>query len=208
MAVGMCAFVYFAWLPRELDDIDGKSVTDDEIVVDLKEKLMASKNGLYEITITEEEINRYLTNKLALAQSDLVGDYVKVKGVYVNLTPDNVEVIIERELDYVQKEGGKDLGEIPFLPLTNTVSMNFKVYTEDVEGKTRRSIEFPPGSFGLVPAPGQFVMLVKPSFDKIAELFAVEIDLGYEQMTRVEVGDGFIKLDPQVMVREVSEPAR
>ncbi len=49
------------------------------------------------------------------------------------------------------------------------------------------------------------VTVVKGSFDQLAEHFKEETELGYEKMTSITVGDGFIKLDPRVKTREVTQ---
>ncbi|SHJ29863.1 hypothetical protein SAMN02745181_1694 [Rubritalea squalenifaciens DSM 18772] len=213
--VAMGAFVYFAWQPRDLSDVDGRdSKVKTAEVVDILEKIQAAKNGLYEVTITEEDLNLYLASKLKLAQSGVIDEYVDVKGVYVDLKPDTMEIIIEREINYVDPsaEKGDDkeaASTIPFLPMDNTVSMKLKIFTTvNEKGETVRVVEFPGGSFGKAPAPGQFVLAVKDSFDQIAKHFSKEVDLAYNQMVRLEIGDGFITLDPRREVKEAAAPAQ
>lgn len=211
MMVGMSCAVYLSWQPQDLSGFDGREEIAgdaDKPVVDLREKMQAAKNGLYEITITEEELNRYLASRMKLEQTGVTDEYVRVKGVYVDLKPDLMEVVIERELDYVAKDAdGNESRPVSFLPITHTVAMKLKVVTEESEsgGLTRR-IDFPPGRFGQVPAPGQFVQLVKPSFDKLLNFFDEEKNLGYEEMAKVEIGDGFIKMDPRPNVRTAPLP--
>lgn len=211
--VAMGAFVYFSWQPRDLSDIDGREVdsVSKKPVVDLMEKMQAAKNGLYEINITEEELNQYIATKIKLVQSGVVDEYVDVKGVYVDLKPDVMEIIIEREINYVDPAAkeGEENSKVPFLPMDNTVSMKLKIYTTPAEeGGTKRIVEFPGGSFGKAPAPGQFVLAVKDSFEQIAEHFSKEIDIAYNEMTRIEIKDGVITLDPRREVREVGPGAQ
>lgn len=207
--VGMGLHVVFSWVPRPMDDIDGyvSGGLNPEKVVDLKEKLEASIEGDYEVTVTEEEINRYLAAKLKLEQSKMVSRFVNIKGVYVDLKPDVMELIIERDFDYdenVKDDGSKLIG---FLPFQQTVSMELEILTiEDEKGGTARAVNFPGANFGTAPAPGLFVKVVKPSFDAIHEHFSEEVDLAYAKMARIKINDGHLILDPRRNVKTVTQP--
>jgi len=121
----------------------------------------------------------------------------------VDLKPDVMEVIIEREIAQYGEAGS--IKTDVFKPFMHTVSMKLKVFTEeDGNGLTTRKIEFPGGMIGKAPTPGLMVTVVKDSFDQVIEHFKEEAELGYEKMTSITVGDGFIKLDPRIKTRVVT----
>ncbi|MFC5049604.1 hypothetical protein ACFPK9_03090 [Rubritalea spongiae] len=199
----MATHTVLSWIPRNLQSVDSAQVSEETQFVDLKERLRKAVEESYPVEITEAELNQYIEEKLTLTQSPIVDDFVQINGVYVDLLPNLIEITIERTFDYpsnVEDDGSKKLG---FLPFTQTVTMQLKVHSElDSDGAVKTMVEFPGGSFGRAPAPGMLVILVKPSYDVLADFFAEELDLGYRQMTYVTVEDGVIKLDPRPLGSE------
>ena len=59
------------------------------------------------------------------------------------------------------------------------------------------------GRFGQLTVPQGFLNLVMPDFKKLAEVFAREIELGFEQMSRIKIEEGGLLLDPMLPEREV-----
>lgn len=203
---GMCAFVYFGWQKTDLTGIDGR----EEIIkskgnvraVNVLEKLRNAYDGNYEVKLTEEELNRYIAEKLKMKQGGWMKGFATIKGVYVDLREDEIEVFIEREIAQYGEDGKPKLDIIK--PFDQTVSMKLKVATLDLvdaDGKKQTSIrvDFPGGSIGKAPAPGMFVKLVQDSFAQIQQHFNDELELGYERIVRIKIGDGFITLDPRKM---------
>ncbi|MFD2159145.1 hypothetical protein ACFSW8_09575 [Rubritalea tangerina] len=203
----MAAHTVLSWVPRNLQEVDGMHSSDEQPVADLHARLKEAVEKSYEVTITEEELNRYLASKLQLTQSPIVDDYVHIKGIYVDLKPGVIDVSIEREFtmpDNQQADGAKKVG---FLPMAQTVSMQLEVETvDDVDGGKKTTVHFPGGNFGKAPAPGLLVYVVKPSFDIILNHFSEEVELGYRQMTSVKVEDGLIKLDPRPVTAQPAQP--
>ncbi len=204
----MAAHTVMSWLPRNLQEVDGAGpIEEGALIPDLAERLKDAIEKSYVVTITEEELNRYVASNLELTQSSIVDDYVKITGVYIDLKPDLIDVSIEREFDIPnnqQDDGSKKLG---FMPFSQTVSMQLELRTVDAaDGGKKRTLGFPGGNFGKAPAPGLLVQLVKPSFDVIAEVFAEDIKLGYAEMTTVVIGDGIITLDPRPIIIEQPRP--
>jgi hypothetical protein len=204
----IAAHTVMSWVPRNLQDVAGTGpVEEGAKIPDLAERLKEAIQKSYEVSITEEELNRYIASKLELTQSSIVDDYVKITGVYVDLKPDLIDVSIEREFDIPnnqQSDGSKKLG---FMPFSQTISMQLELRTTDSDdGGKERSLSFPGGNFGKAPAPGSLVRIVKPSFDVIAEVFANEINLSYGEMTSVVVSEGVITLDPRPVIIKQGRP--
>lgn len=196
---GLCFHTYLSWKPRDLSDIDGleDDATKKEQVVNLKEKLDAALKGEYEVTITEEEINRYIASRLKLSQSSLLDRYLTVKGVYVNLLQDNkAEVIILRSVDFPdneKKDGGK---YVSFLPTDQTVTLDLIVTCETTGDETTKTLTYPGGRYGQAPAPNQFARVILPGFKSLAEFFEDELAMVYDEMKTIKIEDGKLILTP------------
>lgn len=187
----------FSWVPRSSAEIDGVTAAgDEEGVVDLKEGLKQALEKSYVMTITEEELNRYIAKHLKLTHSAIVDDYVSIKGVYVDLKPNLVDITIEREVDYpanLQADGSK---KFSFLPLNQTLSMQLAIEVTDSEnGDVHTQVSFPGASFGRAPAPGGLAVVVKPNFDVVYDFFQEELKLAYNNGTSITVEDGLLKVD-------------
>ncbi len=204
----MGGFIYYGWQGGDLSEVSGR----DGIMkgqsgigyVDIERKVRNALNADREVTLTEAELNQYIAKNLKMKQGGFMKGFATVKGVYVDLKRDMMEVFIEREIAQYGEEGV--IKTDVFKPFNHTVSMKLKIFTVvDGQGSTSRNIEFPGGMIGKAPTPGLMVTIVKDSFDQLAEHFESEIDLGYDKMTSITVGDGFITLDPRMKVRMVTE---
>ncbi len=210
----MVVFVYFGWQPQDLTDIDGRDAVikareekRDIMSTDIVKKLRNGYDGLYEVRLTEEELNRYIAHKIKMSQGGWMKEFATVKGVYVKLKKDEIEIFIEREIAQYGEDGTPNTEYIK--PFDQTVSMCLKITTADIEdGKTEITIDFPGGTIGRSPAPGMFVKLVKGSFDQLKTYFATEVELGHTQITRIKIEDGYILLDPRKKRRTAEMPAR
>jgi len=187
-------FVYLSWQSADISEVSGRKGMAIGYV-DLKQKMRNAHNSGSELKITESELNQYLMKNLKLKQGGFLKDFATIKGVYVDLKPDVMEVFIERKIAQYGENGA--IKTDVFKPFRQTVSMKVKIYRgKNNEGKDATVVEVPGGSIGKAPAPGLMVMLVKSSFDQIKEHFQSEISLGYDKMRRISIGDGFITLDP------------
>lgn len=195
---GLGGFVYFGWQSADLSDVSGSKGRAIGYV-DLKQKVRNAISSNSEVKITEAELNQYLLKNLKMKQGGFMNDFASVKGVYVDLKPDIMEVFIEREIAQYGDDG--EIKTDVFQPFRHTVSMKFKIYNDkDSEGKEAIVIDVLAGSVGKAPVPGLLVMMVKPSFDQIAEHFKKEIELSYNRMQKITIGDGFVTLDPRIKV--------
>jgi hypothetical protein len=57
------------------------------------------------------------------------------------------------------------------------------------------------GRFGQLTVPQGFLIMVMPDFQKLAEVFETEIDLGFQRMTRIRIEDKRLMLDPKKPTR-------
>ena len=105
VAAALAVIALMILLPTDLDDkIDGYSATPLPM-----EKETAGKNWLPEmqdtilnpqatVEMTEEELNRYVAQRLRGTQTGAFGGLVRYAGTYVDLKPGIAEVYIERKI--------------------------------------------------------------------------------------------------------------
>jgi hypothetical protein len=192
---GMAAAVFFIVQPQDLSDIQGNDTNRPR---DLRAVLQSAIDRSYEVTLTEEEINRYLRQTLEAKQGGVLAGKVAFEGVRVRLEEGRAEIIMERSV----------MGQ----PLT--LSMFVRVeQTLDMKGTTQTTVlrdggaflpELPRaerlvkgGRFGQLVVPQGFLLLVLPAFEKLAASYAKELELGFEEMTRITLSDGKLVLDPR-----------
>ena len=100
---------YFAWGKADMSGISGReglSKGQEAIgYVDIKKKIQNALNSNLEVVITEAEINQYIAKNLKLNQGGLIKGFSSIKGVYVDLTDDHMEIFIEREIAQYGDEG-------------------------------------------------------------------------------------------------------
>lgn len=193
--VGMGAAVYFIVQPQDLSDIKGD---DSNKPRDLRAVLQSAIDRSYEVTLTEEEINRYLRQTLEAKQGGVLAGKVNFEGVRVRLEEGRAEIIMERSV----------MGQ----PLTLSMFVRVEQLL-DMKGTTQTTVlrdggaflpELPRaerlvkgGRFGQLVVPQGFLLLVLPAFEKLAASYAEELALGFEEMTRITLSDGKLVLDPR-----------
>lgn len=202
--VGLGGITYFGWNKADMSGISGREgiVKGQESIgyVDIKQKLTNAVKSNSEVTITEAEMNQYIAKNLKMNQGGLFKDYSSVKGVYVDLTEDQIEIFIEREIAQYGDEGVIDDAVLP--PFNHTVSMKVKAFNgENDKGEPVKTVEFPSATIGKVPAPNQLAKIVLPSFKQINDHFEEELALGYEKMNGIKITEGIITLDPRPVVK-------
>ena len=197
--------IYFTFVPQDLSDIDG--YRDEPAAIptagrDLAAVLRASRSRLTPATITEEEINNYLSRTLRLDQGGLTKGYVTLRGVWVRLEAGHAEVILERELNV---EG---------FNRRHTVAMHM-AFTQTIEPGTGIATGFNPvghsasfadrmmepnaGRFGTVPVVEGYLVLVRDSFVALLDAYP-EIQKSFQELLgagmRVTIEDGRLLIAP------------
>lgn len=101
IALAMLAAVAMVVLPRDMSKVGGYPLN---LLSDGKprnllaeaQKIMIDRNA--ELSLSEEEVNRYLNARLQGEQKGPMAALVKFRAVYLDFAPGTAEVIIEREL--------------------------------------------------------------------------------------------------------------
>lgn len=199
--VGLGASIYFISLPQDLTDIGGYTAAAEAPASpprDIEAVLRKSIEGDYSVTLSETELNNWLGRELELKQGGELSKWVTLKRVWVRLRGDVAEIIMERDV------AGYPLTTSMFLQVEQTESakgistqihLHGGGFHENVPRPTRG------GRFGQLTVPQGFLIMVMPDFEKIAQLFETEIDLGFSQMARIKIEDKRIVLDPKQPTR-------
>jgi len=149
----------------------------------LKERMKSAIKAGYPITFREEEINAWLSKRLTLNQGGYLAPFVTARHVWVDFKPDEIEIIIERELPKKQVH-------------MTSLFMKFE------RAKNGFSISRHASHIGQVKAPGGFARLIMPAFNNLADELSEELklykdDKGELKIFDVIVEEGKITLDPR-----------
>jgi hypothetical protein len=201
-ALGLCLAIVGMVQPQDLSDLRaGMAVPLPQR--EMKEVLKSAIDRSYTLPLAEAELNQWLARTVVAKQGGMLGSVLPQERVWVRLEEGRAEVILER----------KFLGR-PF-----TTSMYLKVErVEDAKG-TLTEVQLqggpyhpdfpkPPrgGRFGNVVVPQGFLLLVMPSFQKLAAIFPEEIKLGFSEMQRIQIEKGKLTLDPRETLGEQGMP--
>jgi len=175
----------------DLEKIEGRSelFKDDQMRASpLPERLATAIERNEPVSFSEAEVNVWLRKRLQVKQSGLLNPYADVRGIWVNFTPGEIEIVIEREL--------QDIG--------NHVTSLFMKFEKSKNGF---SINRHASHVGQVELPGGFARLVMPSFNQMAAELSEELKLYKDnsltsskslRIHDVRVEDGQITLDPRL----------
>lgn len=201
LIVGLAAAVYYISLPQDLSDIGGATPSLTKLASpprNMRAVLTKSIEGDYSVQISETELNQWLARELKPKQGGELAQWVTLKRVCVRLSEDIAEVIIERDI------AGYPLTTSMFLQVEQTESatgISTQVHLHGGGFHEMAPIPTRGGRFGQLTVPQGFLIMVMPDFQKIAQLFETEIDLGFQQMTRIKIEDNRLTLDPKQLTR-------
>ncbi len=194
LAIGLGTGIFYAARPQDLSDLGGYGGAVSPRERDLAEVLKSSLDRGYNVTLTEAEINQWLGRTLVCKQGGPLGDFVKLKRVWVRLEDGRAEVIMVRSIF------GK-----PF-----TVSMYLQVEKfEDARGLItdvkpdggpyHPDFPKPPkgGRFGRLVVPQGFLHLILPAYRKLAAAFSEETGMAFSDMARIRIESDRLVLDPR-----------
>ena len=188
-------------LPQDLSTIEGYGEgAKRQEARDLTAVLKESLDRGHEVTITEEELNRWIGQTLKLEQRGLLGGVVKINGLGMRLGENEVEIVMERS----------------FLGLKSTFSMMFQVLVEADEVSSSKEVlmhggpiaKFFPalkrgGRFGRLTVPQGYIYLVKPAFYQLGTVYEEELEMAFRKMHDIRVEDGQVVLTPSPAITKV-----
>ncbi|MCB1230621.1 MAG: hypothetical protein KDN19_10165 [Verrucomicrobiae bacterium] len=103
IALGLAGLIAMMLMPKKLKQIKGypaEIVTEKprNLLSEVQAVLVAEEGDPTEITLTEEEINHYLSERIGGEQAGVLGALVKFQGVYTDLEPGSAEVYVVRSV--------------------------------------------------------------------------------------------------------------
>lgn len=194
-AGGLATAIYSAIQPQDLSDLKTPApVAKPGPVRDVKVVLKNAIDRGFPVTLQETEINEWLGRTLVCKQGGLLEGKVTFDRVWVRLEEGTAEVIMERQFL------GKPFTVSMYLQIERLESPQ-GVFTEihPHGGSYHSDFPYPPkgGRFGKLVVPQGFLHIVLPAFQKLAEQFPDEIELGLREMSRITLEKGRIVLDPR-----------
>ncbi len=153
--------LYLTFGNQSLKDLGGyeQRIGEEEISVrNLRKVMMSAIDNRRDLSLSEEELNLYLAKSIKLSQEGFLSSYTEVKGLWVSLTQDRAELIIERE----------------FFGRKQTVSMYIEIKDD---GGIGRYVSYPGGRLGQVAILSGHLLLVMNGFESIAARYQTEVNL-------------------------------
>jgi len=174
--VGALGFgIYLSLQSQNLDDITGRNESDRERnPVSVPALIETAAKSRTDTTITERQLNTWLSDTLKARQDGLLSDWVDIKGLWVRFDEQEggrAEIIIEREIK----------------GFPQTVSMFVRIEREKLEdgnfsttilkeGGRIWGLLAAGGRFGKARVPQGFLYLTRDSFESLVELFEQELE--------------------------------
>lgn len=157
------------WRPQDLNDIQGYA--DSMPARDL-EALIRNANG-GPVTITEEELNRYLRETCRMRQPGIFSIITHCQGVAVRLHNGYAEIIFDRVL-------GANIHQTTAVNLTfrQELKLGLPELHADMHGGEPLLGSMPNGgSIGNVPLPRRYVVMLGPALDSLISCYPGIVEL-------------------------------
>ncbi len=192
---GIVTGLFFMARPQDLSDLGGYGPAAHVAPVrDIEGDLKSSIEHERAITLTEADINQWLAKKIQTKQTGLLGNNATLERVWVRLEDGRIEVIMERKIFGAPFTSSMYL-QIEQLQKARGVDTVIRMEG----GPLFPGLPKPPrgGRFGQLVVPQGFLLLVMPSYEKLAALFPSERSLILRQMSRIKLEKGKLVLDPR-----------
>ena len=194
-AGGLGTALFFIAKPQDLSDIGGHGPgAPNAPIRDMRVVLKASLDRGHVVKLTETELNQWLNRTLVAKQGGLLADQVSLNRVWVRLLDGYAEVIMERTVM------GKPFTVSMFLRIEQLQGLRGVETSVHLDGGPfHANLPKPPrgGRFGSLVVPQGFLILVMPSYEKMAALFKEEKALAFEEMARIHIEKGKLVLNPR-----------
>jgi hypothetical protein len=204
-AGGLATAIVSVVQPQDLTDLGGYAPPAKPLPErDMKAVLRNAIDRGYAVTLSEAEINQWLGRTLVTKQEGFLADKVTLNRVWVRLEEGRAEVIMDRSIMghrftvsmYLQAERV----EGPDGTATDII-LHGGPYHPDFPKPTRG------GRFGKLVVPQGYLKLVMPAFEKLADKFREERELGFREMSRIRMEKGKLILDPRDPLGEEGMPS-
>lgn len=191
----LAAALVFMFLPQDTSDIAGyREDAQQAEVRDLERVLQEAVDRGHKVTLSEEEINRWLAKKLKIEQKGLLGAGVSQIDLGIRLEDGYAEIVLERRMFgrpitlsmfvqiEIEKRGNSS---------TKHALMHGGLMTPVIAGLYRG------GRFGCLLVPQGYLYLVKPAFFQLSTACSKEIELAFREMMDVKIEKNQLVLHPR-----------
>lgn len=168
-AAGLLLLLVQLWRTQDLSDIQGYG--DSAPARDLEAVIRNANGG--PVTITEEELNRYLRETCRMRQPGIFSIITHCQGVAVRLHNGYAEVIFDRVL-------GANMHQTTAVNLTFTQELKLGIpeLHADMHGGEPLLGSMPNGgSIGRVPLPRRYVIMLGPALDSLVSCYPAIAEL-------------------------------
>ncbi|NJM38445.1 MAG: hypothetical protein HC845_11625 [Akkermansiaceae bacterium] len=201
LLVGM--LVYHAASPQDLSDVGGYSPSTGAVKTrDLRAILEKASKRDSTVILSETEVNLWLRENLVAKQGGKFGKNISLDAIWVRFEDGYAELIMQRTIMgtpftssmYVQIEQkiGENMAKL---------SLHGGPYWEELPMIKRG------GHFGRLEVPQGFLLLVLPSYKKLAAAFPEELELAFTKIARCRFERDRIAFDSRQTLGDQGMPA-
>ena len=179
--------IALSFLPQDLSDLAGRN--EDGTITPSERNLErvlenAAEKGI-KVTLSEEEINQWLSSQLSGTQEGLLQNTVKFRSTWVRINDGSIDLIFEREA----------------FNRLHTVAMNVEIeQLIDENDHMSSTIHRKGGRLGQLPVPHGYLTLVMSSYRELASTMATEVRLlkkMLEGTATIDFSEGVITFTPR-----------
>lgn len=190
---GIAWVVCLTWTPQDLSTLPGYKQAEPEI--NIPELLRQSYKKNTSLTLSEEDINRYIASTLKASQQGFLAPLAKPNGVGVRFHDGYMEVIIERQLasHYLQTVS-LFITVIQEEDPTSPIPVTRLEYREN---KPDASYIGKGGTLGKVTVPQGYMLLLQPAFENLATAYEDLLSSIIDNGRIIRISKGHIDLMPR-----------
>jgi hypothetical protein len=180
LGVAMLIGTFSAILPKSLKHIEGYPADDmtnrePKNLLAVGQKILETRSE--DATFTEREVNDYINYRLRGVQKGSFGGLMKVRGIYVDLRPNEAEIFVERSFPIIGRT-----------TMSNVVESYFN------EQKHQQIWKMGGGSIGKITLKGRSLQPVINVFLRMSKVGAAELEV-LNYMADVKLQENKITLD-------------
>ena len=180
LGIIMLTVAILALLPKNLNHIDGypadvMSNKEPKNILPLAQGILETRTE--DATFTEREVNDYINFRLQGQQKGVLGSFMKVQGIYIDLRPKEAEIFVERSF-----------------PLLGRTTMSSVVRSYYNEQKHQQIWKTGGGSIGRITLKDRSLQPVLNAFLRLSKVADEEIQV-MNYMADVILGEDKITLD-------------
>jgi len=148
-----------SFLPQDLSDLKGRDESS-EVPRKLERVLENAAAKEIAVTISEEELNRWISSRLQGQQTGPLQNSVSYQGTWFRLKEGGIDIIIEREA----------------FGRPHTVAATFEIEQLEEGSGSSTQIHWRGGRLGQLPVPQGYLHLVRSSYLALAEALQMEVN--------------------------------